>query len=210
MVGAGRRVGQATMGHAQQRAIRRLVDQVDLDQARARRYVFFALVPAKTVGEAVHRNNLGEAATGDVLSGDVEEVKPAGMRFHCRLGAHPAQDFLRIGEKREHGRRRCGDLDLASDHERFIHSKSSLTPFRTRAHFWAPSYLGNDALMTRRWSQPHYCRMTLPNTLAWLLDEASTADGADHFLAGLGARLIADDVPLAGSALTLAAPHPMI
>src|ERR1700716_2074478 len=53
-------------------------------------------------------------------------------------------------------------------------------------------------------------RMKLPITLAWLLDEASAVDGADHFLAALGARLIADDLPLAGAALTLAAPHPMI
>jgi class 3 adenylate cyclase len=52
--------------------------------------------------------------------------------------------------------------------------------------------------------------MKLPITLAWLLDEASTADSADHFLAALGARLIADDMPIAGAALTLAAPHPMI
>jgi class 3 adenylate cyclase len=52
--------------------------------------------------------------------------------------------------------------------------------------------------------------MKLPITTAWLLDEASTADSADHFLATLGARLIADHLPLAGGALTLAAPHPMI
>ncbi len=52
--------------------------------------------------------------------------------------------------------------------------------------------------------------MKLPITLAWLLDEASTADSADHFLATLGARLVADGLPLAGGALTLAAPHPMI
>ncbi len=52
--------------------------------------------------------------------------------------------------------------------------------------------------------------MKLPITLAWLLDEASAAAGADHFLAALGAKLIADDLPLAGGALTLAAPHPMI
>src|ERR1700688_1698984 len=52
--------------------------------------------------------------------------------------------------------------------------------------------------------------MKLPVTLAWLLDEASTADSADRFLAALGARLIGDDLPLAGGALTLAAPHPMI
>jgi hypothetical protein len=52
--------------------------------------------------------------------------------------------------------------------------------------------------------------MKLPITIAWLLDEASTADSADHFLATLGARLVADGLPLAGGALTLAAPHPMI
>ena len=34
--------------------------------------------------------------------------------------------------------------------------------------------------------------------------------GADHFLTALGARLIADGLPLAGGALTLAAPHPII
>src|SRR5258708_22941487 len=52
--------------------------------------------------------------------------------------------------------------------------------------------------------------MKFPVSLAWLLDEASTATGADQFLAALGAQLIADDLPLAGGALTLAAPHPMI
>src|SRR5258708_5947268 len=52
--------------------------------------------------------------------------------------------------------------------------------------------------------------MKFPISLAWLLDEASTADSADHFLAALGAKLIADDLSLAGGALTLAAPHPMI
>ena len=52
--------------------------------------------------------------------------------------------------------------------------------------------------------------MKLPITLAWLLDEASHSTGADQFLAALGAKLIADGVPLAGGALTLAAPHPMI
>ena len=52
--------------------------------------------------------------------------------------------------------------------------------------------------------------MKFPITIAWLLDEASTADSADHFLATLGARLIADHLPIAGGTLTLAAPHPMI
>jgi adenylate cyclase len=36
------------------------------------------------------------------------------------------------------------------------------------------------------------------------------AAGADRFLAALGAQLIADGLPLAGGALTLTAPHPMI
>jgi class 3 adenylate cyclase len=52
--------------------------------------------------------------------------------------------------------------------------------------------------------------MRLPSTLAWLIDEASAAAGADHFLAALGAQLIADGLPLAGGALMVAAPHPII
>jgi adenylate cyclase len=52
--------------------------------------------------------------------------------------------------------------------------------------------------------------MRLPSTLAWLVDEASAAVGADHFLAALGAQLIADGLPLAGGALMVAAPHPII
>src|SRR6266571_7649824 len=52
--------------------------------------------------------------------------------------------------------------------------------------------------------------MKLPIALAWLLDEAGSSTAADQFLAALGAKLIADGVPLAGGALTLAAPHPMI
>jgi len=52
--------------------------------------------------------------------------------------------------------------------------------------------------------------MRLPSTLAWLVDEAGTARGADNFLATLGAKLIADGLPLAGGALTLTAAHPII
>jgi class 3 adenylate cyclase len=50
----------------------------------------------------------------------------------------------------------------------------------------------------------------IPATLAWLIDEAHAVRGADDFLAGLGARLIADGLPLAGAALTLTAAHPII
>jgi adenylate cyclase len=52
--------------------------------------------------------------------------------------------------------------------------------------------------------------MRLPASLAWLVDAAGAASGADQFLAGLGARLLGDGLPLAGGALTLAAPHPII
>ena len=47
--------------------------------------------------------------------------------------------------------------------------------------------------------------MRLPSTLVWLVDEASTARGADQFLATLGAKLIADGLPLGGGSLTLTA-----
>jgi adenylate cyclase len=52
--------------------------------------------------------------------------------------------------------------------------------------------------------------MRLPSTLAWLVDEAGAVRGADHFLATLGAKLIADGLPLVGGALTLTAAHPII
>ncbi len=50
----------------------------------------------------------------------------------------------------------------------------------------------------------------MASPLAWLLDEASSAPGADAFLTTLGAKLIADGLPLAGGALTLTAAHPII
>ena len=52
--------------------------------------------------------------------------------------------------------------------------------------------------------------MQLPSALSWLIDAASASSGADRLLAELGVRLIADRVPLAGGALTLAVPHPII
>ncbi len=52
--------------------------------------------------------------------------------------------------------------------------------------------------------------MQLCSTLTWLVDAASASPGADRFLAELGAHLIGDDLPLAGGALTLAVPHPII
>lgn len=52
--------------------------------------------------------------------------------------------------------------------------------------------------------------MDLSAPLAWLLDEASTSPEPDRFLSELGRRLIAEHLPLAGGALTLAVPHPII
>ena len=52
--------------------------------------------------------------------------------------------------------------------------------------------------------------MQLPSTLIWLIDEASATPDPDYFLTALAGKLIADGLPLAGGALTLAAPHPII
>jgi adenylate cyclase len=52
--------------------------------------------------------------------------------------------------------------------------------------------------------------MDLSAPLAWLVDEAGASSGPDRFLAELGGRLLADGLPLAGGALTLAVPHPII
>ncbi len=52
--------------------------------------------------------------------------------------------------------------------------------------------------------------MDLPAPLAWLVDEAGASPGPDRFLADLGGRLLAEGLPLAGAALTLAVPHPVI
>src|SRR6267143_6124351 len=52
--------------------------------------------------------------------------------------------------------------------------------------------------------------MDLPAPLAWLVDEAGASLGPDLFLAELGSRLLADGLAVAGGALTLAVPHPII
>jgi adenylate cyclase len=52
--------------------------------------------------------------------------------------------------------------------------------------------------------------MQLSSTLVWLVDAAAETSGADRLLAEVGARLVADGLPLAGGALTLAVPHPLI
>src|SRR2546422_10089562 len=52
--------------------------------------------------------------------------------------------------------------------------------------------------------------MDLSAPRAWLVDEAGASPGPARFLAELGGRLMADGLPLAGGALTLAVPHPII
>src|SRR5216683_1636307 len=64
--------------------------------------------------------------------------------------------------------------------------------------------------MTRELRQPHDRSMQLSSTLSWLVDAAGETPGADRLLAEVGARLVADGLPLAGGALTLAVPHPLI
>jgi adenylate cyclase len=52
--------------------------------------------------------------------------------------------------------------------------------------------------------------MQLSSTLCWLIDAAAETAGADRLLAELGAHLVEDGLPLAGGALTLEVPHPLI
>jgi class 3 adenylate cyclase len=52
--------------------------------------------------------------------------------------------------------------------------------------------------------------MQLSSTLSWLVDLAAETTGADRLLAELGTHLVADGLPLAGGALTLDVPHPLI
>ena len=52
--------------------------------------------------------------------------------------------------------------------------------------------------------------MQLSSTLSWLVDAAAETAGADGLLAEFGAHLVEDGLPLAGGALTLDVPHPLI
>src|SRR5271169_2858653 len=119
MAGALLGIGQAGVRQAQQRSVR-LLDQVDLDQARPRRYLL-AAVPAEAVGQAVHRHHLAERAAGEASPGDIDEIEPAGLRVDLRLRSHPAQDLLWIGEEGEQrgGRRRY--VRLTMDDEGLLH-----------------------------------------------------------------------------------------
>jgi adenylate cyclase len=51
---------------------------------------------------------------------------------------------------------------------------------------------------------------SLSSTLSWLVDAAAETASAERLLAEFGAHLLADGLPLAGGALTLDVPHPLI
>src|SRR5690349_20124878 len=57
---------------------------------------------------------------------------------------------------------------------------------------------------------PSALSFPLTPTLAWLVDAAADSAGADRFLADLGTHLVADSLTLAGGALTVEVPHPLI
>src|SRR5438067_5834220 len=122
MAGALLGIGQAGVRQAQQRSVR-LLDQIDLDQARPRRHRL-AAVPAKAVGQPMYRHHLTERAAGEASAGDIDEIEPAGLRLDLRLRSHPTQDLLRIGREGEYrgGRRR--DVRLAADDEGLLHPTS--------------------------------------------------------------------------------------
>ncbi|SDP84981.1 adenylate cyclase [Phyllobacterium sp. OV277] len=52
--------------------------------------------------------------------------------------------------------------------------------------------------------------MQLPSALSFLIDNAVDMPDGDAFLTALAVRLMAEDMPLVGGALTQAAPHPVI
>ncbi len=85
---------------------------------------------------------------------------------------------------------------------------SSLGSSRIGSYPSAPRFAA--ARMTAPGPARHDRGMNLAAPLDWLVDEASASPGPDRFLAELGQRLRADGLPLAGGALTLAVPHPII
>src|SRR5271165_1920789 len=50
-----------------------------------------------------------------------DEIESARMRLGLRLGAHPAQNLVGIGQEGEDGGGRCRDMGLAPDDERSGH-----------------------------------------------------------------------------------------
>ncbi len=125
VVGALGRVRQPAVGKADERAVAPF-EQVDFDQAGSGRNLL-APLPAEAVGEAVDRHDLLERppryAPG-VAADPLDEIKAAGMRVGCRLGAHPAQNLFRIGQEGENGGARGRDIGLTLDDKGVRHGAS--------------------------------------------------------------------------------------
>src|SRR5215472_15834310 len=155
----------------------------------------------------MHRHHLAEGAACEPGAGDIDEIEPAGLRFELCLGSHPPQDFLRIGQEGEHGGPRRRDMRLAANDKSLLHR---CFPFAGCANDTPTWLYGLPSLVTRVARRPHDRRMQLSSTLAWLVDAAGESPGADRLLAELGAHLVDDGLPLAGGALTLEVPHPLI
>ena len=114
-------VVQPGMRQAQQRAAI-LVDQIDLDQARPWWDGLNAL-PTEAIGEAVDRYDLAEGAAHVTAVDAFDEIESARMRLRGRLGAHPAEDLVGIGQEGKDGGAWRRDVRLPPDYKRFIHRK---------------------------------------------------------------------------------------
>ncbi len=107
MAGALLGIGQAGVGQAQQRSVR-LLDQIDLDQARPR-WDHLAAVPAEAVGEAVYWHHLAKGTASEASAGDVDEIQSSGLGSTC--ASVPIQrKIFRIGQEGEHRGRRGWDV----------------------------------------------------------------------------------------------------
>ena len=79
--------------------------------------------PAEAGGKTVDGHDLPErsACHMGAVAGAFDDMESARMRLGRRLGAHPAQDLVRIGQEGENGGKRRCDRGLASD-------QSSMSP----------------------------------------------------------------------------------
>jgi hypothetical protein len=73
----------------------------------------------------VHRHHLADGPAGKASAGDIDEIKPAGLRLDLRLRSHPPENLLRISQEREHRGARRRDVRLAADDEWPLASVSS-------------------------------------------------------------------------------------
>src|SRR3982750_2968605 len=94
----------------------------------------------------MHRHHFAERAAGNAAAGAdaFEQIQPAGMRLRGRVGTHPAQNLLGVGQVSENGGAWGGDLGLASHYERFGHRRSSWADVGTWRRASGPSRIARD------------------------------------------------------------------